>query len=478
MGDSERMGERAFIGVLDGWSTGAGPLYRQLASAVATAIERGDLPSGIRLPPERAIADALPAARGTVVAAFGVLVEAGLVVRRQGSGTTVAGPARDDQPGFAAGLRAQALTGRALRPDLGAIELGLSVLDDPGTLPDWAFDVDAVTVERAGRSHGYAPLGIDVLRDRVADLLTSRGFPSSAEDVAITLGAQHGIALAAEVLAETGMSVAIEDPTYPGAIDVYARAGLAFTPVASDAGGTDPGSLRRVVQQGSVGLVHLAPQCASPTGVVTVGSRRPELVDILDAADAWLVEDAALEFLAPPEGHGYLAAHRPERTVLVGTTSKVFWGGLRVGWIRAPRAVIEKVGRLRAAHDLGSPIAPQVTALRLLDEIDDLASRRHAEATARLRHLRDRVLAAAPGVSAALPDGGLSLWVGVDDGDRLVSHAAVVGLDLLPGRVCSISDGHADRVRISAWAPQAVLDEAARRFGSAWNAVRSERSDD
>ncbi len=474
MGDGERIDARAFIGVLDGWTSGTGPLYRQLASAIALAIGRGDLPSGVRLPPERAIADALPAARGTVVGAFAVLVEDGLVVRRQGSGTTVAGAVRGDHPAFAAGLRAQALTGRALHPDDGAIELGMSVLDDPGSLPDWAFEVDAVTAERAGRRHGYAPLGIDALRDRVADLLTSRGLPSSVEDVAITLGAQHGIALAAEVLAEAGSSVAIEDPTYPGAIDVYARAGLAFVPVVADGGGTDPGSLRRAVERGLVGLVHLAPQCASPTGVVTVASRRPELLDVLDAADAWLVEDAALEFLAPPEEHGYLATHRPDRTVLIGTTSKVFWGGLRVGWIRAPRPVIDRIGRLRAAHDLGSPIAPQVTALRLFDDIDDLASRRRTETTARLRHLRARLLAAAPGVTIAVPDGGLSLWVGVDAGDRIASEAATAGLDVLPGRVCSVSDGQADRVRISAWAPESVLDEAARRFGVAWNAAGSD----
>ncbi len=474
MGDIDRVDARALIGVLGEWSSGVGPLYRQLASAISDAIDRGDLPPGARLPSERAIADALPAARGTVVAASGLLVEAGLIVRRQGSGTTVAGTTRADRPSLAAGIRAQALTGRALRRGTAAVALGLSVLDDASSLPDWAFDVDAVTMERAGRKHGYAPLGIDALRDRVADLLTERGVASSVEEIAITLGAQHGIALAAEVLAEAGTRVAIEDPTYPGAIDVYSRAGLAFAPVDADLGGTEPASLRRALAAGDVGVVHLSPQCASPTGVVTVAARRPEIVDVLDATDTWLVEDAALEFLAPPDDHGYLAALRPARTVLVGTTSKVLWGGLRVGWVRAPRSVIERIGRFRAAHDLGSPIAPQVTALRLLDDLADVAEQRRVEAAARRRYLRDRILALVPDATIAVPDGGLSLWIGGADGHRLVAEAATVGLDILAGRVCSVTDGQPDRVRVSAWAPAAVLDEAARRFAVAWHATRSD----
>lgn len=471
VGAPDRVDARALIGVLGDWSSGAGPLYRLLASAIRSAIERRDLLPGSSLPPERALADALPASRGTVVAAYGVLVEETLVTRRQGSGTTVTGSGGHDQPSMAAGLRARSLTGRTLRSTTAAIELGLSVLDAPGSLPDAAFDVDPVTLARAGRGHGYTPLGIEPLRDRVAELLTARGMPSTPGEVAITLGAQHGIALAAEVLTDAGATVALEDPTYPGAIDVYARAGLHLVPISTDDAGTDPTSLRQVLAGGRVDLVHLAPQCASPTGVVTVPGRRPEIVDLVAGSSAWLVEDAALEFLAPDGGHGYLAAALPERSILVGTTSKVFWGGLRVGWLRAPASVVERVGRARAAHDLGSPIAPQVTALRLLDEIDDIAARVRVDAAGRRARLRDRLLEAVPSASIPDPDGGLSLWVGGADGDRLAAEARRRGLDVLAGRVCSVSGGQGDRVRISAWAEGPVLDEAARRFASAWAAT-------
>lgn len=465
------MDARALIGVIGDWSAGTGPLYRQLAAAVADAIERGDLSPGARLPAERSLADALPASRGTVVAAFGLLAEAGAVVRRQGSGTSVAGVMTAEPPGLAAGVRARQLTGRVLRP-AGGIELGLSVLDDVDALPDDAFDVDATTLARAGGRHGYAPLGIPPLRDRVAELLTTRGLPTSVEEVAITLGAQHGIALAAEAVAVSGATIAIEDPTYPGAIDVYSRAGLAFAAVRTDDAGTDPGSLARALQGADATLAHLAPQCASPTGAVTVAARRDEITRSLADAGAWLVEDAALEFVAPAT-LGYLAAERPERTLLVGTTSKVFWGGLRVGWLRAPASVIERVGRIRAAHDLGSPIAPQVTALRLLDDLDTIADSRRAEAATRRQRLRSRILDGLPGASVPDADGGLSLWVSVPDGDALARAASVHGLDVLPGRVCSVTDGQHDRIRISAWAPLDVLDEAAARLARASTDVGS-----
>lgn len=472
MGDVDRIDAAALVGLVRGWSDGSGPLYRQLAEALARVIEGGELPAGMRLPAERSLADALPAARGTVVAALRVLTETGLVERRQGSGTTVADrPAarrRRSVPAAAAGLRAQGLTGRAIggAPG-GTIELGLSVLDDPTSLPAEAFTVDPVTLAHASRDHGYAPLGIPALRDRIAELLSQQGVPTEASEVAITLGVQHGIALVADVLAERGDRVVLEDPTYPGAIDVYSRAGLELVPVRVDRAGTDPVSLRVALDRGPVRLVHLSPQCASPTGVTTTPRRLEEIAGLLHRSDAWLVEDAALQFLVPQEGQQFLTTRRPDRSILLGTVSKVFWGGLRVGWLRAPAAVVERVGRLRAAHDLGSSIAPQVTALRLLDELDEIGGRRRAEAARRREHLAARIEEQLPSVVCVVPDGGLSLWLQVPDGPEVVAEAARRGLDVLAGPVCSITNGCTDRLRISAWASTDVLDVAVERLAAA-----------
>ena len=477
MKGADRVDPGALVGLLGAWADGDGPLYRQLADRLAELIGSGELPDGTGLPAERALADALPAARSTVVAALGILVEAGRVERRQGSGSVVrsTAPGDIDPEALAAGIRARSLTGRAIR-EAGpgtTITLGLSVLDDPESLPAAAFEADPAVLGHASRGHGYAPLGIPALRDRVAELLTARGVPTTAAEVAITLGVQHGIGLAADVLARPGDRVVLEDPTYPGAIDAYSRAGLSLAGVRVDAGGIDPGSLRSAMGSAGTALVHLSPQCASPTGVVTTPARLDEIAHALADSDAWLVEDAALQFLVDQDGQRFLTAHRPDRSVLLGSVSKVFWGGLRVGWLRGPEAVVERVGRFRAAHDLGSSIAPQVTALRLLDDVDDIGAQRRHKATHRREYLSARLTEQVPGISIRAPEGGLSLWMVVPRAEEVVAAAARLGLDVVAGPVCSISNGCRDRIRMSAWAPTEVLDAAVERLAAAVEAVGS-----
>ncbi len=477
MGDTVRIDPRALVDLIRGWADGDGALYQLLADAIGHQIATGTLPAGARLPAERSLALALPASRGTVVAAYGALAERSLVERHQGRGTTVRSGelSRLTGPALDAGLRAQTLTGRAIDPGgrsgrsdgRGTIELGLSVLDDPTSLPDEAFAVDAETLARAGRGHGYAPLGIRPLRERVAELLTARGVPTAPDEVAITLGAQHGIALATAALAGAGDAVAIEDPTYPAAIDVFSRAGMELCALRSDGGGTDPAALRSVLAGTAARLVYLMPQCASPTGVVTTAARMAELGDVLAASDAWLVEDAALEFLVPQEGQRFLTATRPDRSVLVGTVSKVFWGGLRVGWLRAPAPVVDHVGRVRAAHDLGSSIAAQVSALRLLDDLEAIAAGRRDEADRRRRFTVERIRERMPAVTCPEPAGGLSLWLGVEDAGAVVREAAWRGLDVVHGPVCSVTGGCENRIRMSTWAPIPVLAEAVDRLAAA-----------
>lgn len=162
-----------------------------------------------------------------------------------------------------------------------------------------------MTLARAGRGHGYAPLGIEPLRERVAELVTDRVTPTSPAQVAITLGVQHGIALAVEALGSPGDTAVMEDPSYAGAIDAFSRAGLSLVAVRSDTGGTQPSSLRSVVERADPRIVYLSPQCASPTGVVTTPARCSELSEVLTRSRAWLIEDAALEFLVPQCGQTF-----------------------------------------------------------------------------------------------------------------------------------------------------------------------------
>jgi DNA-binding transcriptional MocR family regulator len=210
------------VAVAGAWSDGAGPLFRKLARAVASAIERGALAEGERLPSERTVAAQLAIGRGTAVAAYDLLVADGLIERRQGSGTYVR---VTDQPPLPPGREGSALVHRLVEhdePGSALVDLSISVLRDAHGLPPVAVssaDLLAVTPET-----GYAPRGLPALRRRVAEHVTSWGLPTSEEQVVLTTGAQQAISAAADCWVRPGDTVVVDDPTYPGALAVFTRA--------------------------------------------------------------------------------------------------------------------------------------------------------------------------------------------------------------------------------------------------------------
>src|SRR5262249_46663231 len=148
-----------------GWEAGPRPLYRSLAAAVTSAVDRGDLPGGTRLPAERAAAEGLGVARGTVVAAYDLLQAHGGVDPRRGSrtaGLTGAGPELRLHE-LAAGLRARQLTRNTVGWGDDTIDLALSVLQTPADLPADAFHLDPAALDAVAHGHGYHPAGLPAL---------------------------------------------------------------------------------------------------------------------------------------------------------------------------------------------------------------------------------------------------------------------------------------------------------------------------
>src|SRR5690606_17475447 len=133
----------------------------------------------------------------------------------------------------------------------------------------------------------------------------------------------------------------------------------------------------RVIEHARPRLVYLVPTAHNPTGTILPAHRRSELARLADASDTWLVEDESLASLtfgreAPPQP---IAGHSRTGNVLtIGSMSKVFWGGLRLGWIRAPERIAARLGRLKAAHDLGNCAVSQVIGLDLIDHLDEVTA--------------------------------------------------------------------------------------------------------
>ena len=462
----------ATVGQLGDWVVGPGPLFRQLARALAASIERGAIERGARLPAERALARAISVSRGTAVAAYDVLEADGFVERRRGSGTFAIGAG---ELGLPPGREGSALVARLVDRSSHAgdavIDLSISVLHDATGLPGATVTTDDLL--QVEPDTGYSPWGLAGLRDAIATLVSGWGLPTDAAEVVITTGAQQGISAAAACWIRPGDVVVVEDPTYPGAIAAFGAAGARLVGVPLDRHGVRVDALRAALAEHPA-LVYLQPALHSPTGVVLAESRRREIAALLAAARVPLVEDAALAGLAWDDGPAPIAAHARDLPIaLVGSLSKVFWGGLRVGFVRAPEPVALRFARVKATHDLGSSAVSQVLAERLLASPgrDAFVARRNDELRARYTALAHALARQLPSWSWTEPAGGLSIWVRLPApvAEPFAQAALRHGVAVATAGPLSAAGGHDDRLRLSFSGPPAELREGVTRLARAWS---------
>jgi DNA-binding transcriptional MocR family regulator len=468
------------LAALGAWSAGRGPLYRRLADALRSAVDRGDLPPGTRLPPERLLARTLSVSRSTVVAAYDLLEQVEVLDRRQGSGTRVAETNERHRPADPAPV-SRALSRNTLfrritdGPD-GTIDfIGAYLLGGGGLL---AAALEGLELELAALSltSGYSPLGHPPLRQAVAAHLTRTGLPTVPEQVIITSGAQQAINLAAWQYLHDGDTVVVENPTYPGALDAFSAAGARLAWVPTGRHGADVDLLSEVVTRTTPRLVYLIPTFQNPVGGVMPEHRRRAVARLVEARGVALIEDNSLAALAL-DGDGAvpppIAAFAPEAPILtVGSVSKLFWAGLRVGWIRAPESVVANLGRLKAVADLGGSLPGQAIATRLLGHFDAVRQERCAELARRFALMAQLLEQQLPSWSWERPRGGLCLWVRLPHGSasEFAQVALRHGVSLVAGPVASADHSFADYVRLPFGLEPPELEEGIHRLARAWAA--------
>ncbi len=469
-----RSGElRRLVDTLGDWAVGPGPLFRQLARAVAGAIEGGALAEGLRLPSERGLSSALFVSRGTTVAAYDQLVADGLVERRHGSGTFVAGPAALGLPD---GREGSALVHRLVERSSvrsTVIDLSISVLHDAGGLP--AVTLSSRDLRAMVPETGYSPWGSPGLRTLIADHVTAWGLPTVPGQIVITSGAQQGISAAAACWLRPGDTVVVEDPCYPGAIAAFAQAGARLVGVPVDADGVRLDALSEAVAARPA-LVFLQPTVQSPTGSVLPLVRRRGVAELVRRYRVPLLEDLALADLSWSPSPAPVSALCPDASVaVVGSLSKVLWGGLRLGFVRAPEPLALRFARVKATNDLGTSAVSQLLAERLLSGSPDVWRTRSVEVRRRYDVLAALLADRLAEWHWTEPAGGLSIWVSLGgvDAERFARVALRHGVAVASATALSVSGGHADRIRVSFAAPPDVLRQAVERLRTAWEAVRS-----
>jgi DNA-binding transcriptional MocR family regulator len=465
---------------LGDWATGSGPLYVKLADALQAAIHDGRIRPGTRLPSERRLAEDLVVSRSTVVAAYERLRAEGAVASRHGSGTYVAGrsaAARRDldhgaaspgAPVFRRLLAGAAGDDRLISFACATIPGSPAIAEAVATFPP--ADLAALLDDT-----GYLPSGLPALRRGLAELLCAEGLPTTASQVLVTTGAHQAVSLCASLLVRPGDVVVVERPTYPGCVDAFAAAGARFVALPVDGDGVVVDDLAAILDRQSVAALYLMPTYQNPTGALLAAHRRRRIAEVAGAAGVAVIEDNALCYARlggpdapPPIGAWAVEAGAP--VISVGSLSKALWGGLRVGWLRAPEPWLSRLARRKVAADLGSALLDQAIAARLLDRLPELLAANTALLTERLASCAALLRARLPDWSWDPPTGGPSLWVRLPAGDagRFAQVALRHGVEIIEGAHFTMDASFADHLRLPFTCEPTVMAEAVDRLARAW----------
>ena len=465
----------SFVNALGPWSTGKGPLNRKLAHAIQRAIANGLVSPGFRLPAERALAKALAVSRATIVSSYSVLADAGWIEGRRGSGTYVRKGSRLAQaPREAMGSPLFGLISQDR--DL-VIDLALGTPHAFG-LPREMFILPRDQLESLLDDRMNYPLGLAVLRQALARRYSKIGLPTTEDQVLVTNGAQQAISLIAGLYVQRGDTVLVEDPTYFGAIEAFRAAGARVSSVPVGAEGVTPGVLRDRIAATAPRLIYLTPTFQNPTGAVIPVAARRAISKLSREFGVPVIDDASLADIvleggaAPPGPMAMYGEHEGMSTV--GSISKLIWPGLRVGWIRAAAPIIERLGRIKTAMDLGSPLVTQAVGARLIEAIPEAQRLRREQLRPRRALAASLLKKLLPEWRFSMPEGGFFFWVKLPEGDarELAQVALRHGVLILPGSTMSAAGLYTRYVRVPFLADPEVLREGIGRLAAAWGEYR------
>lgn len=320
--------------------------------------------------------------------------------------------------------------------------------------------------------------GIGALAEVVGGLMATQGAQVSSRELLITTGSQMGIDLATKLLCDPGDVIVAEGPTYVGAMGVFGAYEAQLRQIPVDGEGLVPQALEEALdaveaEGRRVGYLYTIPHHQNPSGTTLSLTRREQVVEICARRGVPIVEDDPYALVGFPgtEPLASLYSLNPAGVLHLGSFSKIFSPGMRVGWMAAPPQVRD---RLQIAGE-SVDIHPSVLAQEIIAAYvgtpswsEHLGRLRRAYA-GRCRGLLDALAQHAPqGVRWTVPSGGFFTWVtidGVDPGADILGAAIERELIIVPGRACFAADPPSACLRLahSSSSPQ-VLQEGARRL--------------
>jgi len=426
-----------------------------IAEALAADITAGRFNAGDRLPTHRDLAWRLGVTIGTVSRAYAEAARRGLVSGEIGRGTYV----RTLSP-----VVTQAMSGAT--PDVDAfidMTLNFPPLADPAdalvaTLQAMAADPASPILMR------YQPnAGMPAHRAAGAEWLRRSGVSAAPEQVLITAGAQHGIVVVLAALTRPGDRILTEEITYPGLQMITRMLGLQLDPLPLDEHGIEPDALEAACRRGGHRALYCIPTLHNPTTATMPAERRQAIVDITRRHDLPIVEDDIFRRLAPSPPPP-LSALAPELVYHVTGLSKTTAPGLRVGFVAAPPAAVDRLASaIRTTCWVAPPVAVEIASRWIAD---GTAERILEDAQRESAWRRQRALRALDRWDIRCAPGAMHLWMRLPDPWRSTDFAAEAkrrGLGVTPAEAFAIgrrAPAHTIRACFGSLPNRAVLEQA------------------
>jgi 2-aminoadipate transaminase len=329
------------------------------------------------------------------------------------------------------------LTATRERPDLISLAGG-----DPVTTifsTDVIKEASAAVARDMGTSLQYGPPdGLAEMKKVVLEVMAAEGTLARTENVFVNNGAQQGLELMGKVFLEKGDAVLTESPTYFGALNAFAPYQPTVLPVPMDHSGMDVCAARDVLEEAyrsglSPKFIYVIPNFQNPTGITLCAARRRQLLELAQEYGLLVLEDNpygmlryAGEALPTLAALDLEARGGPERVVYLGTFSKIFAPGARLGWVHANPAILERMRVAKVGADLGPSTLSQALTIAYFrsgewrNYVERLKETYEERWEVMLKALAEFMPA---GVSWTRPGGGFFVWVTLPEG---VDTAAVL----------------------------------------------------
>ena len=330
------------------------------------------------------------------------------------------------------------------------------------------FDDAGTDILQYTSTEGYLPL-----REMIVADYKKKGLEIDVNEILITNGSQQGLDLIGKVLIDEGDSVLIEEPGYLGAIQAFEVYSAKFIPIAVGQDGMDVDALKRELKTANAKVLYTVPNFQNPSGISYTNENREAVAKAISSVSTLLIEDnpyGDLRFTG--EEKISFKHYLPAQTILLGSFSKVVVPSFRLGWIVAPKTLMEKLVIAKQAADLHTNYFCQRVLHRFLQDND---IKQHINKIIAVYGKQKQVMEKAllkyfpSEVTYLDAEGGMFLWVSLPEGlsaMALFDEAIKEKVAFVPGDPFYVSKRNlnAFRLNFSSGDPD-VIEEGMQRLG-------------